>query len=85
MEVWTLGSPQRRALSLENPPSNEEAICCRGDLFADMRVLCTSRPRSALCVCNLRPPEMKPIRVRNILGPFAGCAGKGCPTELGLF
>ena len=46
------GAPSAsRVLSLENPPSTEEAFCCRDDISADMRILCTCRPESALCMC----------------------------------
>ena len=34
--------------------------------------------------CNLRRTKVTVIRVRDILGSFAGCKGEGCLSELGV-
>ena len=54
-------------LSLGNPPSTEQATCCRENLSADVRVLgLAGLEVPSGCVCNLRRPEMTVLRVREI-------------------
>ena len=74
---------------LVGPLTRESSINRRGhllseDLSADMRVLGLAglEAPSAVCVCNLRRPEMTVLKVRNILVPFAGWKGNGCLSEL---
>ena len=73
-------------LSLGNPPSREEAICCRENLSPDMRVLdLAGLEAPSVCAYNPRRPEITVLSVRNILGSFAECKGEGRLPELHHF
>ena len=71
-------------ISLEYHLIGESSINRGGHLRCDREVLCTYRPESAapsVCVCNRAATRDDLLRIRNALGPFVGCRGKGCLTE----